>query len=516
MKKRLLSALLALCMVLSLCLGLAAPAMAAEALPDWYFLFAVFKNVDTDCADGYGVVTHATYAMTQKEINVIRNHAKETEGYLNQLGVMNAHVDVVEIDTPVTELADLDYESWISPTEAAPLLKGKVDLDRYDHIFCVINLDINTAYLGLTWFPFENGTGYSCINFMNQEYLLQEKYTTPNTVYTKTIYVHEFLHFMERLSPKWGTEFDLHGIGDKYYMPTADDYLGAYTDIILNRVKGDAETGTGVPPAAWRYPPHVLRTMSELTIPDGVTGIGDWAFGNYTALSTVSIPASVTSVGYAAFWNTGVKDVYYGGTQAQWNAIQFGEYNSALTGANIHYNSAPAAPFTDVPAGIWYADAVAWAAKEGYVSGTNAAGTTFTPLRSCTEAEILTFLWNSKGRPESDARLPSAAADGQWYSGALRWAMEEGMIDDTFRLNTPCTRAASVYFLWLAYGSQGAAGGVSFPDVDPDADYAEAVAWAVGEGIVEGSGGLYNPNGIFNRASIALLLYRTLVPEARK
>ena len=174
----------------------------------------------------------------------------------------------------------------------------------------------------------------------------------------------------------------------------------------------------------------------------------------------------------------------------------------------------PAKPaFTDVSAGIWYADAVAWAAEEGYVSGTGSG--TFTPNRGCTEAEVLTFLWNSKGRPESNARLPSSTADGQWYSGALRWAVEQGMIDDAFRLDTPCTRAASVYFLWRAYGSQNTAGGVSFPDVPADANYAKAVAWAVGEGIVEGSGGLYNPNGVFTRASIALLLHRTLVPGVR-
>ena len=173
----------------------------------------------------------------------------------------------------------------------------------------------------------------------------------------------------------------------------------------------------------------------------------------------------------------------------------------------------PAAPaFTDVPAGIWYADAVAWAAKEGYVDGTGNG--TFTPLRSCTEAEILTLLWHAKGSPQSAVAAPIPVAS--WAQDAVNWAYEQKLIDDTFQPGTPCTRAASVYFLWLAYGgSQSAAGGASFPDVPAGAYYAEAVSWAVGEGIVEGSGGLYNPNGIFNRASIALLLYRTLVPEVR-
>lgn len=170
--------------------------------------------------------------------------------------------------------------------------------------------------------------------------------------------------------------------------------------------------------------------------------------------------------------------------------------------------------FTDVPDGIWYAEAVNWAAKEGYVDGYTDG--TFRPTTDMTEEQILTLLHHAAGSPASDAPLPGGIADGKYYSTALRWAMEKGMIDSTFRLDTPCTRATSIYYLWQGYGSQSAEGGASFSDVPEDAYYAEAVAWAVEEGIVDGyTDGTYRPNVIFTRAQIAALLYKTLVHEAR-
>jgi len=364
-------------------------AQAAETnLPDWYFLFAIFKNVDADFTDNKGKTTHVQYTMTQNEVKMIRDHAQQFEEFMSQTGEMNAHVDVIEIDTAVKELKERsgEYsEPYIGAEQAAPILKSnKVDLDHYDHVFCATSLNFDTNYYGLTGSAFENGTGHSCVNFENWEHC--QNFLIPvDSAFPPTLYVHEFLHFVERQSRKWGMEFNIHLIGDKIYAPTKDSWKTCYTDIILNRVKGDAETGTGVSPLVWQYPPHVFRTMSELTIPSGVTSIGErafqdcsnlskvniqsgvssignaaferctalteitipssvtsigeWAFQGCTALTEITIPASVTSIGDVAFYKTGLTDVYYGGTEAQWKAIAIGDYNNPLTKANIHYNS---------------------------------------------------------------------------------------------------------------------------------------------------------------------------------
>lgn len=384
MAKKTLSTLLALVLCLSLLPG---TALAAEQdLPDWYFLFAIFKNVDAECADGNGNTVHTTYTMSQEELDFLREDARLIQEFLDSVGVMRAHMDVVEIDETVTELEETSLGSQISTEQAAPLLAKKVDLDRYDHVTCAVCLNVDTAYLGLGGSSFENGTGHTCMNFENLKTM--EVLTQREGVFLASGLVHEFLHFMERMNRKWGAEFGLHDIRINHYTPDPDQDCGrtCYTDIFLNRARGDA--GTGVYPAVWQYPPRVLRTMTELTVPagvtaigpyafqnrtnltkvtipgsvaniekysfcdctslaeltilPGVTSIGDWAFGcsqNPTALAKVSIPASVTSIGSAAFYNASLKDIYYAGTEEQWKAIQIGESNESLTKAAIHYNS---------------------------------------------------------------------------------------------------------------------------------------------------------------------------------
>lgn len=199
MKKRLMSTLLALGMTLILCLGLAAPASAGQALPDWYFLFAIIKNVDAGCDNGNGATTHAKYTMTQYEIDIARSQIEVFEKYMNQLGVMRAHVDVVELDATITELTKGSYQgsslgSYLGAGQAAPLLKARgINLDNYDHVTCIASLNVDTkGYLGVTGAGFENGTGQSFINLRNQAYV-QRGLSSNNNL--KIAYVHEVLHF---------------------------------------------------------------------------------------------------------------------------------------------------------------------------------------------------------------------------------------------------------------------------------------------------------------------------------
>ena len=85
----------------------------------------------------------------------------------------------------------------------------------------------------------------------------------------------------------------------------------------------------------------------EYQCPDGVTSIGYYAFSGCSSLTSVTIPDSVTSIGDYAFYGcSSLKDVYYGGTEEQWNQIAIGDYNGALTNATIHCTDGDTAPRT--------------------------------------------------------------------------------------------------------------------------------------------------------------------------
>ena len=82
--------------------------------------------------------------------------------------------------------------------------------------------------------------------------------------------------------------------------------------------------------------------LSSIVIPESVTTIGVWAFANCNGLSSIVIPNSVTTIGYSAFgWCDGLTDVYYTGSEEEWQAITIGSENYSLTGANIICNYVP-------------------------------------------------------------------------------------------------------------------------------------------------------------------------------
>lgn len=172
----------------------------------------------------------------------------------------------------------------------------------------------------------------------------------------------------------------------------------------------------------------------------------------------------------------------------------------------------PEAPaFADVPASAYYADAVAWAVEQGITSGTSA--TTFSPDMSCTRAQIVTFLWRANGSPKADGANPftDVSADAYYYDAVL-WAVKQGITSGTsataFSPDATVTRAQTVTFLYRAAGTPAVSGG-SFADVAADAYYANAVAWAVKEGVTSGTGGnSFSPDAPCTRGQIVTFLYR--------
>lgn len=169
--------------------------------------------------------------------------------------------------------------------------------------------------------------------------------------------------------------------------------------------------------------------------------------------------------------------------------------------------------FTDVPADAYYAAAVAWAVENGITSGTG-DGTTFSPDISCTRAQMMTFLWRAAGSPAPKTTanpFTDVQADAYYYDAVL-WAAENGITtgtgDTTFSPDATVTRAQTVTFMYRAAGSPAVIGS-SFSDVAEDAYYADAVAWAVEEGITAGTGGnTFSPDAACTRAQIVTFLYR--------
>ena len=167
--------------------------------------------------------------------------------------------------------------------------------------------------------------------------------------------------------------------------------------------------------------------------------------------------------------------------------------------------------FADVPANSYYADAVLWAAKNGITGGIGNG--LFGPNQPCTRAQIVTFLWRAAGSPEpkSMSSFSDVSADS-YYAKAVAWAVENGITtgtgDGKFSPDATCTRAQSVTFLFRAIGKL-VDSKAEFSDVLTDSYYANAVAWAVENGVTNGIGdGLFGPNNSCTRAQIVTFLFR--------
>ena len=170
-------------------------------------------------------------------------------------------------------------------------------------------------------------------------------------------------------------------------------------------------------------------------------------------------------------------------------------------------------PFTDVPAGSYYEDAVIWAVDKGITTGTSA--TTFNPNGICTRAQAVTFLWRAAGSPAAkSSAMPFADVKaGSYYETAVLWAVENGITkgtsDTMFSPDATCTRAQIVTFLWRSQKSPAAGMANPFADVKSTAYYADAVLWAVKADITKGTTSTtFSPNADCTRAQIVTFLWR--------
>ena len=169
--------------------------------------------------------------------------------------------------------------------------------------------------------------------------------------------------------------------------------------------------------------------------------------------------------------------------------------------------------FVDVATGSYYEDAVDWAVENGITKGTD--DTHFSPDGICTRAQAVTFLWRAAGSPASKtSTMPFTDVPvGSYYYDAVLWAVENGITkgtsDTTFSPNMTCTRAQIVAFLWRSEKSPAAGTTNPFADVKSTAYYADAVLWAVKENITKGTTSTtFSPDADCTRAQIVTFLWR--------
>ena len=168
-------------------------------------------------------------------------------------------------------------------------------------------------------------------------------------------------------------------------------------------------------------------------------------------------------------------------------------------------------PFSDVSTSAYYYEAVKWAQEKGITGGIGNG--LFGPNQPCTRAQIVTFLWRAAGSPVVNyAMNMSDVPEGSYYAEAVRWALSEGITTGTsaktFSPDATVTRAQVVTFLWRA-NDQPAAGNSGFLDVSSNAYYARAVDWAFANGITTGVDyGAFGPDTACTRAQIVTFLYR--------
>ena len=175
-------------------------------------------------------------------------------------------------------------------------------------------------------------------------------------------------------------------------------------------------------------------------------------------------------------------------------------------------------PFTDVKAKSWYAPSVRYVYERGMMSGTDA--TSFSPTTPLTRAQLITILWRMAGEPAVQGEMPyTDVKSGVWYAEAVRWAAAEKVMGGggTFKPNRTVSREEASILMWNYAQYAGAdvsvdadANSLSYPDASEIAKAAiPAVQWVAETGIMTGmNDGTFSPKGELTRAQAATILMR--------
>ena len=291
--------------------------------------------------------------------------------------------------------------------------------------------------------------------------------------------------------------------------------------------------------------PHVTDCIWPDTPPDGVT-LDEETYpdnkGNYLAVAKLVVdwdagtasadPTFDQSSCGTAVSNFTSADVLTGlrtnaGTGIEWvagiNHPTFAwdvwhipaDYTKFIEAIAAFVKKVETSPFSDVSTSAYYYEAVKWAQEKGITGGIGNG--LFGPNQPCTRAQIVTFLWRAAGSPVVNyAMNMSDVPEGSYYAEAVRWALSEGITtgttENTFSPDSECTRAQAVAFLFRYAASEAVTLQElvsGFSDADSVPGYAlPAMNWALAEEIVQGNGSKLMPNDSCTRAQIVTFLFR--------
>ena len=294
---------------------------------------------------------------------------------------------------------------------------------------------------------------------------------------------------------------------------------------------------------------ELCENIQTITIPSGVEEIGEETFMQCTSLKSINIPKSVTKIGNSAFdCCDSLTDVYYEGSSSQWRSINIAEYNTALTSANIHFNShvhtyegyTVTSPTCTEPGYTTHkCTSCDYSYNDSYIEPLGHNYTEEVTAPTCTQAGYTTYTCSCGDSYKSDYKdalghdykngtctrcgakdpnyKPQAnftdVAAGSYCYDAVQWAVANGITKGTdtthFSPNAGCTRGQVVTFLWRAAGEPTVGGNVGFVDVAPGSYCYEAVKWAVANGITKGTDAThFSPNATCTRGQVVTFMYR--------
>ena len=312
------------------------------------------------------------------------------------------------------------------------------------------------------------------------------------------------------------------------------DMVKSINDCVFSGCSGltTVTIGNGVS-SVGNYAFEDCSALTSISIPDGVTSIGIGAFAYCSKLTSLTLPSSLTNIASDSFYCTGLTDVYYTGSCADWQRISIygGE---CLWGVKLHCslphadsvlrNEVDPSCAVDGYTGDQVCPVCGELIEEG--SAIPALGhswdegvVTLEPTEASEGVKTFTCTVCGETRTEVIPKLSNPftdVAEGKFYHDPVLWAISQnpqittGVTDTTFMPDRICTRAHVVTFLWRANGCPEPTNTTNtFKDVPNGKYYTKAVLWAAETGITTGySDGTFRPDDECTRGQVVTFLWR--------